>query len=169
MRKKVLPFSLFEVIIATSLFAILLFSTTSLFFRYHKLSAKIATIRPKVFERALFFDKMTEMTESIDASTIETVSDDHDKCLIFEFDNGFKDNASFSGKCTCTVYKTIDNKLIYKLVNQEGQELVRPILLEVESFNAQFENGILTLKIKDHFSETTTQFIISNSSGKGVL
>ena len=41
MKYKKCRFSLLEVIIATSLFSILIFSTTTLFFRYHKLHSQI--------------------------------------------------------------------------------------------------------------------------------
>ncbi len=166
MKKKSFPFSLIEIIIATSLFAILIFSTTSLFFRYHKLSAHIAMIRPKVFERALFFDKMTEMSDSIDAASIETKSYDHEQFLSFVFDNGFKDNAALSGECVCQIYRTIDKNLYYKISNNQGKETARIILQNIESFKAEVENQILTITfIEENSGEIKYSFILPAKGG----
>lgn len=168
MKKKTHHFSLFEIIIATSLFAILIFSTTSLFFRYHKLSAHLSTIRPKVFERALFFDKMTEMSDSIDSMTIETKSYEHEEFLSFIFDNGFKDNAALSGECTCSIYRTIEGELRYKIANNKGVETTRTILKDIESFNTGFEDGVLTLSLIDTYSgKTQYTFLLPETTGKG--
>ena len=166
MKKKSFSFSLIEIIIATSLFAILIFSTTSLFFRYHKLSAHIATIRPKVFERSLVFDKMTEMSDSIDITTIETKSYNHEQFLSFVFDNGFKDNAALSGECLCQIYRTIDKNLFYKISNTNGEEATRMILQNIESFKAAINNEILTITfIEGNSGEIKYCFILPTKGG----
>ena len=149
MIKKTYRFTLIEIIIATSLFAILIFSTTSLFFQYQKLSARIDTIRPKVFERTIFYEKMCEMTATMDSSSIKKTSPEYTEFLSFNFDNGFKDNADFSGRCLCKLYRTNEKKLIYKISNTEGKEIKRSILENITSFSSRIDKNILYLDIQD--------------------
>ena len=168
MKKKPRYFSLLEVIIATSLFAVLLFSTTSLFFTYHKLSTKIASIRPKVFQRALFFEKMTEFSQTMDPSTIKTHSYDHEQSLSFVFDNGFKDDPNFSGKNHCILFKTMDGELKYTLTNSKGETLTRTLLEDIPFFSPHYEESILTLTIGNKESlESSYTFILSKQPSKG--
>ena len=71
MIKKRFRFTLIEIIIATSLFSILIFSTTTLFFRYHKLKSRIEAIRGPVFERSLFYEKILDVTNTLDYSSVK--------------------------------------------------------------------------------------------------
>jgi prepilin-type N-terminal cleavage/methylation domain-containing protein len=149
MIKKTLRFTLIEVMIATSLFGILMFFSSSLFFRYQKLCYRLEEIRPLVFQRALFYEKMLEITSSIDLSSIKKSSPYHSEYLSFIFDNGFKDNASFSGKILCEIYRTFDKELIYKLTSDDGKEIKRPLLSSINSFSYSLEKKILSISLKD--------------------
>lgn len=149
MLRKKNYFSLIEVIIATSLFAVLIFSTTSLFFRYQKLNAHLDKIRPKVFERTLFFEKMLDITASIDTSTITQSSPLYEEFLSFSFDNGFKDEEDFSGKATCTLYRTFEKELIYKITAENKREITRALLKGVYHFKPQVKDNTLYIAIED--------------------
>ena len=145
--KKKCHFSLVEIIIAASLFAILLFSTTSLFFRYQKCTAKIASISPEIFSNALFFEKMTEMTMTIDRESITTKNSGYTDFLEFSFDNGFKDQSDLSGECKCKLYRTFDKELIYSITSSNGGELTRPLLSNIASFTPKIEKSSLSISI----------------------
>jgi hypothetical protein len=146
--KKKSYFSLIEIIIAASLFAILLFSTTSLFFRYQKCTAKIATISPEIFSNALFFEKMTEMTMTLDKESITTKNAAYTEFLEFTFDNGFKDQTDLSGECKCKLYRTFDKELIYTITSSNGAELTRPLLSNVAYFTPKIDNRSLCIHIE---------------------
>ncbi|MCH9621841.1 MAG: hypothetical protein S4CHLAM20_12690 [Chlamydiia bacterium] len=148
MIKKCFGFTLIEIIIATSLFAILIFSTTSLFFRYQKLKTRITDIRPYVLERAFFFDKMTDMTLSLDSTSIKDQSLDYNEFLSFTFDNGFKDSPFFSGKCSCELFRTHENELIYKIISSK-KELSRIFLSHISSFRYEVKNDHLHIYLID--------------------
>jgi hypothetical protein len=148
-KVKIFRFTLVEVIISTSLFGILMFSVTSLFFKYQKLSAQLEEIRPFVFQRALFYEKMEEITSSIDVTTIKKSSPYYSEYLSFTFDNGFKDDSSFSGMVVCEIYRTFDKELIYKITNNQGLELKRALLSDVAIFSYTLENKILKFFIQE--------------------
>ncbi len=148
MVKKKSHFSLIEIIIAASLFSILLFSTTSLFFRYQKCTAKIASISPEIFSNALFFEKMTEMTMTLDRESINTQNAGYTEFLEFTFDNGFKDQSDLSGECKCKLYRTFDKELIYTITSSNGAELTRPLLSNIVSFTPKIDDIALSINIE---------------------
>lgn len=167
MIKKIYRFTLIEIIIATVLFSTLIFSTTSLFFRYHKISAYINSIRPIIFQRTMFFEKMKEMTASVDLSTIKVSSPQYNEFLSFTFDNGFKDNADLSGKCKCELFRTEEKKLFYIISNNKGKELKRPLLEDVTFFSPLIKDKILFLTIEDiHGNHLEYSFNLLNTPSK---
>ena len=147
MKKKTHRFTLIEVIIATSLFSILIFSISSLFFKYQKIKVKIDSIRPKVFERVLFYEKIFEMMASIDKSTIKTSSPYYNQFLSFDFNNGYKDDAAFSGKVHLELYRTFEKNLMMKLINDEKQEKKTPLLKDITSFSYEINKNTIQLNL----------------------
>ena len=148
-------FSLIEIIIATSLFGILIFSTTSLFFRYHQLSSKLNLIRPKVLERSLFFKKMTAISNTIDKKSINTKSDNYKDYISFTFDNGIIDNAALSGACLCEIYRTEQQKIVYK-ISSNHHEHPRDILEGISSFTTKTDGNILYMFLVDTNNQKLT-------------
>ncbi|MCH9617866.1 MAG: hypothetical protein SP4CHLAM5_10200 [Chlamydiia bacterium] len=147
MIKRTNYFSLIEVIIAASLFGILLFTTTSLFFRYHKLNANLNGIREEVLERTLFYEKLLDMSSSIDKSTIAIKSPLYEDFLSFIFDNGFKDNARLSGRCLCTLYRAPGNIIKYEIKNGEKNTSTRVLLQGVTSFKSKIKGDLLYIEV----------------------
>jgi|GEM_PF-2951558 len=159
--KKKLHFSLIEIIIGASLFAMLLFSTTSLFFRYQKCTAKIASISPEIFNNALFFEKMTEMTMTLERDSISTKSAYYTDFLEFTFDNGYKDQSDFSGECTCKLYRTFDKELMYTVTSTNSAEVTRPLLTNIASFTSNIQGSALSISIQTiHGSFYNYMFLI---------
>lgn len=164
--KKRLGFTLFEIIIATSLFSILIFSTTTLFFRYHKLKSRIEAVRPFVFERALFFEKMTDMSLTIDPETISCQSPDHNEYVSFTFCNGFKDNPEISGKCCCQIFRNHEDDLVYDISNDKDIHCKRTFLTNIVKFKPVLENDILRIEFTDkHENEFSYDFLIGKVKG----
>lgn len=147
MIKRTSPFSLIEVIIATSLFSILLFTTTSLFFRYHKLNAHLQTVRPKVLERTLFYQKMLDMSGTIETSSIKTENPYYEDFLSFIFDNGFKDNARLSGRCLCSVYRAPGGVIKYEVSNESKDTSTRVLMQDVTSLKSYVKKDRLYMEI----------------------
>ena len=165
MLKKRYPFSLIEVIIATSLFSILIFSTTSLFFRYHKINARLDQLRPKVFERTLFFEKMSDITASLDTATLSMESPHYEEFLSFDYDGGFKDDTEFSGRISCQLYRTYDKELIFKLKGSSGKEKKFVILRDIKSFKPEVSGNLLHLNITN-LDESTIPYTFLLQAGK---
>jgi hypothetical protein len=147
MIKRTNYFSLIEVIIAASLFGILLFTTTSLFFRYHKLNTNLNAIRGEVLERTLFYEKLLDMSGTIAKSTITMDSPIYEDFLSFIFDNGFKDNARLSGRCLCKLYRAPGNIIKYEINNEDKDTSTRVLLQDVSSFKSKIKDNQLYIEI----------------------
>ena len=123
------------------------FSTTSLFFRYHKLNTRLNALRPIILERTLFYEKLLEMSGTIDPSSIKTTSPVYGQFLSFDFNNGFKDNANLSGKCTCSMYHDENQNLCYVVENEKKEACKRTLLQNISSFKASHNSKTLTITI----------------------
>jgi hypothetical protein len=159
-------FSLIEIIIATSLFSILIFSTTTLFFRYHKLNTRLLDIRPYAYERAFFYEKMLDITLTLDPSTISQESPHYSQYLSFTFDNGFVEDTKLSGKCTCELYKEFNGDLIYKISDIKGKSRKRILLKGVDSFTTETKQNHLWISLLDKRGQEISYTFSINQEAK---
>jgi len=149
MIKKRFGFTLIEIIIATSLFAIIIFSTTTLFFRYQKLKTRISDLKPYVLERAFFYNKMIDLTLSCDTKTITNASKTYNDYLAFDFDNGVKENPQFSGKCKCELFRTYTGDLNYTITAENGETLTRTLLTNIKGFHHEIQENYMIVHFID--------------------
>ena len=147
MKSKRYNLSLIEIIIATSLFGILIFSTTSLFFNYNKLKVRIEKIRPIILNQTLFYTKILEMTNTINYSSINKIKSPHSQAFTFSFDNGYKDNHKFSGKCQCHLFRNFAKEIIYEISNDNSETLSRCLLTNIDKFTHSIKNNILYISL----------------------
>ena len=154
MKCKRYNLSLIEIIIATSLFAILIFSTTSLFFNYNKLKVRIEKIRPIILNQTLFYTKILEMTNTINYSSINKIKSPHNEALTFYFDNGYKDNHEFSGKCQCHLFRNFEKEIIYEISNNNNKTLSRCLLTNIDKFTHNIKDNVLYITLTTTNSKT---------------
>ncbi|MCH9812121.1 hypothetical protein K0U07_05110 [bacterium] len=160
------PFSILEIIIATFLFSIVLGTTSSLFFRYQKLSAKLESFRPKVLERTLFYEKFLEMSLTIREESLQEDHTMYENLLTFKYNNAYKQNPGVAGECTCKLYKDENNHLIYHITNSKGQEAKRIFLQDISRFKATWKKRHLELHFKDlQGREFSYLFLLSKQKG----
>jgi hypothetical protein len=147
MKCKRYNISLIEIIIATSLFAILIFSTTSLFFNYNKLKVRVENIRPTIINQSLFYKKTLEMTSTCTIASINKEASSYSEAITFSFDNGYKDDHRFSGKCTCHLFRNFDKQIIYEITNKDHQKISRCLLTDVYKFEPNVTDNTLFITL----------------------
>lgn len=167
MIKKLYPFSILEVIIATSLFALLMFTTTSLFFRYHKLNTKLNDLRPIILERSLCYEKLLEMSGTIDKGSLVMDSLTYEHFFSFEFDNGYKDNANLSGKAKCSLFRDENSNLCYLIENKKKKAFKRVLLKNISAFEATDTDNTIHIDISFPEGDPIKYTFLLGEKGKG--
>ena len=88
------------------------------------------------------------MSCSIDTDSIKHTDSRYEHFLSFTYDNGFKDDANYSGRCSCELYRYTGNEIRYKVINEKNEEWTRVILQDVLSFESSIKNNLLYLDIE---------------------